>query len=530
MSMWAKRVGLFALALAVGLTIRQAGRAQPSAPAPGGKMYTNKQQFRLPFNMSDSDRAKLREVQLYVKAGDEGWTCKEIGQPNQTHFSFKAPHDGEYWFNIVTVDKNGRATPTDVSREAPALIVVVDTQPPEVNVTVPPGTNHGAEDLIRCSVRDANPDPAALKVEAQAPDKSWRVLEPVIGNPELYHCPDAATWNGMVRVTATDRAGNSSVREAGSPVSTAAAPAAAQPPAEANPPRTESRSDKTALSEPEASPGSSRFPVLPSGPPNQGTGPALPPPNGPALPAPGPTNLPPVPPVTGTPSAMSTPTGHDTAPGNRQIVNNPNTVLEYRIDQVGPSGVGRVEVWMTGDEGHNWQKLCDDPDKRSPVEFRLPGEGLFGLCLVVTNGLGVGDPPPGKGTAPDYWIEVDMTKPNAQLLSARPGMNEDAGTIFVTWTASDKNFGPEPIDLYYAVQKDGPWQPIARGLKNDGAYRWRAPLEVGSTFYIRLMATDRAGNTTVSDSPQPVLLDMSHPKAVVTGPGTMSRSYAPSGN
>jgi hypothetical protein len=528
MSMWAKRVGVFALALAVGLIVREAGRAQPPGPAAGGKMYTNKQQFRLPFNMSDSDRAKLREVQLYVKSGDEGWQCKEIGQPTQTHFSFHAPRDGEYWFNIVTIDKNGRATPSDVSREAPALVVVVDTQPPDVTVTLPPGTVHGPEDFIRCSVHDANADPSTIKVEAQGADKTWHALESVIGNPELYHCPDAGNWNGMVRVTATDRAGNTTMREAGSPITPAATQSAGQQPADA-PNHTEVRSEKANLPEPDGSFGSSRFP----GPQNQGAGPMLPPATGPALPAMGAGSLPAVTPVTPPPSAQvapATPAGHDAAPANRQIVNNPNTILEYRIDQVGPSGVGKVEVWLTSDEGHNWQKLCDDPDKRSPVEFRLPGEGLFGICLVVTNGLGVGDPPPAKGTAPDYWIEVDMTKPTAQLLSARAGVNEDAGTIFVTWTAADKNLGPEPIDLYYAVQKDGPWQPIARGLKNDGAYRWRAPLDVGSSFYIRLMATDRAGNAAVCDAPQPVLLDMSHPKAVVTGPGTTSRSYSPSGN
>jgi hypothetical protein len=532
--MLAKRVGFFALALAVGLTIQQTGRAQPNGPAAGGKMYTNKQQFRLPFNMSDSDRAKLREVQLYVKSGDEGWAIKEIGQPTQTHFSFHAPHDGEYWFNIVTVDKNGRATPTDVSREAPALIVVVDTQPPEVNVNVPSGTGHGPDECIRCSVHDANADPGTVKVEGQGTDKTWHALEPMPGNPEMFRCPEPGNWTGMVRVTATDRAGNTTVREAGSPMSPTPAAAVAQGPADAATGHTESKSEKATLSEPEGSFGSARFP----GPPSPGAGPSVPVPPGPALPAAGNSALPPVPPVAAAghsegrdAGAPAAPGSHDTVPSNRQIVNNPNTVLEYRIDQVGPSGVGKVEVWMTSDEGHNWQKLCEDPDKRSPVEFRLPGEGLFGLCLVVTNGLGVGDPPPGKGTAPDYWIEVDMTKPTAQLLSARPGMNEDAGTIFVTWTATDRNLGPEPIDLYYSLQKEGPWQPIARGLKNDGAYRWRAPLEVGSTFYIRLMATDRAGNTTVCDSPQPVLLDMSHPKAVVTGPASMgSKAYSPSGN
>jgi hypothetical protein len=431
------------------------------------------------------------------------------------------------------VDQHGRATPADISREAPALIVVVDTQPPDVNVTIPPTAAHaGPEDFIRCSLHDANPDPGTLKLEAQGTDKTWRALEAMPGNPELYRCPDAANWTGMLRVTATDRAGNTSMRELGNPITPSVpAPVTGSSAADAGPGHMESRSEKTAmLSEPEAF-GSGRFPpgMPPAMPPAVTTGPVLPPvPPAPALSGSGAPALPPVAPAA---AASTAPAPHDSAPANRQIVNNPNTILDYRIDQVGPSGVGKVEVWLTADEGHNWQKLCEDPDKRSPVEFRLPGEGLFGVCLVVTNGLGIGDPPPAKGTAPDYWIEVDMTKPTAQLLSARPGMNEDAGTIFITWTATDKNLGPEPIDLYYALQKEGPWQPIARGVRNDGAYRWRAPTEAGSEFYIRLMVSDRAGNAAVCDSPQPVLLDMSKPRAHVVGlTGAAPKSYSPSGN
>jgi hypothetical protein len=516
--MLTKRIGLLALALLSALTAVAAAEADPPPAAPGGKMYTNKQQFRLPFNMSDGDRAKLREVQLYVKSDTKGWACQETAPPTQTHFSFHAPQDGEYWFNIVTVDKSGHATPADVSREAPALIVVVDSQQPEINVTLPTSPGHGGpDDCIRCSVRDANPDPSTLKVEAQAPDKSWHTLEAVPGNPESFHCPETAAWNGMVRVTATDRAGNTTVREIGSPASPAAAgTGAVSSPAESAAGRTESRSEK--LGEPEAF--ASGHLVTPSVPP-AANGPALSPaPTGPALPA-VPT-APAVPPPAGS---------HDPIPTNRQIVNNPTVSLDYRVDHVGPSGVGKVEVWLSSDEGHNWQKLCEDPDKRSPVEFRLPAEGVYGVCLVVTNGLGVGDPPPANGTAPEFWIELDTTKPAAQLLSARPGMNEDAGTIFITWTASDKNLSAEPIDLYYAQQKEGPWQPIAHGLRNDGAYRWRVPAEAGNQFYIRLMVTDRANNTAICDTPQPVLLDMSKPKGVVIGlSGAPSKSYSPTGN
>jgi hypothetical protein len=46
---------LLALAVLSGLGLSSA-RAQNSPPVPGGKMYTNKQQFRPPFNLPKEDR------------------------------------------------------------------------------------------------------------------------------------------------------------------------------------------------------------------------------------------------------------------------------------------------------------------------------------------------------------------------------------------------------------------------------------------------------------------------------------------
>ena len=56
--------------------------------------------------------------------------------------------------------------------------------------------------------------------------------------------------------------------------------------------------------------------------------------------------------------------------------------------------MGKVEVYLTGDGGLNWQRLQEDPDRRSPAEIDLPGEGLFGIRLVITNGNGFGGTPP----------------------------------------------------------------------------------------------------------------------------------------
>src|SRR5262249_6797020 len=75
------------------------------------------------------------------------------------------------------------------------------------------------------------------------------------------------------------------------------------------------------------------------------------------------------------------------------LINSTHATLAYQIDQPGPNGVGRVEVWMTRDKGQTWQFLCLDPDRSSPVEIDLPGDGLYGLSLAVGNGAAAATPP-----------------------------------------------------------------------------------------------------------------------------------------
>jgi hypothetical protein len=119
-----------------------AGLAHGQAPAIPKKFH-NDMRFNLPFQLGDADRAALREVHLYVKHGTDNWVCVEKALPTKKAFSFKAPQDGEYWFSIATVDQTGKASPADVSREPPCLIVVVDTQSPKIELSLLPGAGSG---------------------------------------------------------------------------------------------------------------------------------------------------------------------------------------------------------------------------------------------------------------------------------------------------------------------------------------------------------------------------------------------------
>ena len=133
----------------------------------------------------------------------------------------------------------------------------------------------------------------------------------------------------------------------------------------------------------------------------------------------------------------------------------------------------------------------------------------------MTNGNGFGGRPPVPGEQPQLWIEVDTIAPTVQLKEVEPSTN--GGTIDLRWTASDKNLRSEPINLYYATRREGPWLPVARGLKNDGLYRWSFPRDMGPQFFVRLEAVDMAGNLARCETSSAIVLDMTEPRASVIG-------------
>jgi hypothetical protein len=453
-------------------------RAQDPA-APVSRKVTNRTAFKLPLQVDDRERAHIKEIQLWCKFGPAGtWTLKESVPPTKKEFVFRAQQEGEYSFTVVTVDLAGKKNPPDVSRVPPGLVVVVDKQPPELVVHPVPGPN--GQPLLQCDVRDANPDYTKTRLEYQVSDQKWQPLERVQEQPAVYRVPEGVAGKSIIRATAVDLAGNVTTQE----ISLQPAPSAAAAGAPAPVP------SPTPL--PAAT--TAQVPDLPAVPP-------------PALET-----------QSNKVTDKVTPAAH-----SRQVINSTHTFLNYQIDHQGPSGVVKVEVWMTRDEGQTWQKLCEDSSRRSPVAIDLPGEGSYGLSLVLSNGNGNVGAPPARGDAPDFRLEVDMTKPVARLTDVRNGTGADIGTFSISWTASDKNLRSDPIDLYYGTSREGPWLPIVKGLKNDGNYRWVAPKELNGQIYIRMEVTDEAGNTTLCVAAQPVNLDRSPPTAHILGVGMGSR-------
>jgi hypothetical protein len=465
--------------------------------------------------MEAAARAELSEIRLYVKAPGAPWKLQEQGPAQLERFKCRVPQDGEYWYTLVTVDRQGRATPADVNLEAPSQRVMVDTAAPTIQVQAINAP--GGELCLQCTVQDANPDPTSLRAVCRT-EVGDVPLEAVPGQPSCFKVrPEMMRYSVMVSVR--DLAANVASRDVNLRELTGAA-STPNVPAKTN-------NDITQAGVRPDSRGSNLVP--------QPINPIEP---GPILRSetsssmkvdvPGPIggnpriDMPP-PPVTPLTQGQELPKSlppqtTDIAPrGNapHQLIHTTHASLEYRIDQVGPSGVGKVDVYMTPDNGQTWHRLGEDADKQSPAQITLPGEGVWGIRIVVSNGNGFGGKTPVRGDAPQCTIEVDSTSPFVQLRSA--DVHPTAGHVEIRWNATDKNLGSEPVTLSYRSRAEGPWQVIAKNVKNDGIYRWAFPRDAGGQFFFRIEVTDQAGNVAQDVSRTATVIDVSEPRATVVG-------------
>jgi hypothetical protein len=197
-----------------------------------------------------------------------------------------------------------------------------------------------------------------------------------------------------------------------------------------------------------------------------------------------------------------------------RTVSSKRIVVDYEIKDIGPSGVSTVDLWYTRD-GRKWEKCPIGPQRSSPYILEVREEGLYGITLVASSGVGLKKRPPRPGDGPQIWIEVDTTKPLVRLTGCTVGTGAEADSMTITWKATDKHLGEKPITLSYAEQPEGPWSTIAANVENTGSYLWKMPTSVPQRLIVRMEATDMAGNVGMTQTRQPVLVDLAKPSVAI---------------
>jgi hypothetical protein len=280
-------------------------------------------------------------------------------------------------------------------------------------------------------------------------------------------------------------------------------------PREEHQPQTIIQTGGVARSEKSKSPSSSQT-VVQAG----GSQMPLPPEPGPTLPE---ANSPEATAAAPSDSAVEKPAdGADSTPGKIPVraVNSKRIVVDYEIKDIGPSGVSTVDLWYTR-EGRKWEKCPIGPQRASPYILEVREEGLYGITLVASSGVGLKKRPPRPGDSPQIWLDVDTTKPLVRLTGCTVGTGAEADSMTITWKAVDKHMGEKPITLSYAEQAEGPWSTIIANQENTGRYVWKMPTNMPQRLFVRLEAVDRAGNIGMTQTRQPVLVDLAKPSVSI---------------
>jgi hypothetical protein len=111
---------------------------------------------------------------------------------------------------------------------------------------------------------------------------------------------------------------------------------------------------------------------------------------------------------------------------------------------------------------------------------------------------------------------VDSTPPQLALTGINQGeVVAGQGVIPINWTATDLNFGPNPIQLDYSLDGGNSWNSIIQATGNSSPYFWSIPEVNSLTTEVRVTATDLAGN--VSQAISSVFTIDSSPPVVILG-------------
>jgi hypothetical protein len=567
------------LIASVAVVSRTNAWSAPDTPQAAGAprtIYHKGRNFRIPFNLNAEGRDRVKELHL-LYSEDQGyhWRSSSRTFPDHPTFTFRSSHDGEYWFAVQTVTIDGKVSPALDSTVEPNLKVIVDTFPP--TLLLDPDGRRGSVASVRWEVKDENLDLKSLVVEYQVEGVGvWRRVP--IKRPKLIGGQqwDAGTAEALkVRASVTDKAGN--VAEAAIELPEGVAgpgDLVANDPGGDGPPGIAPVPDGT---DAEIMAGPSFTPVnpRPSGKRKQTSGPAragqttraiIPQASstragrsagsdwdrdqgsrGVARSAPPVIDPPPAdlfPPAdaglrgsSASPSADLAPTNPPAvtqapvreAAGGTLLVASPRFKLQYAIDDAGPSGPATVELWITQDGGRTWIRRGDDPDRASPIEVDLGGEGTYGLCLVARSASGLGDQPPAPGDPPQSWVEVDSTSPAVQLQPPQVGTGANSGKVAIAWRASDLHLAPKSVALSWRLDQPGaPWQTIADAQENAGQFIWTVPPTVPQRFHLKVEAVDSVGQRGSAETTDmgPIMVDRSRPRSRIIGLDPNARSGA----
>jgi hypothetical protein len=446
--------------------------------APKAKLYTTRtSQFSIPYTLQQA----TDKIVLFVSNNfGNSWRKIAIHGSEKKAFWFQAQRDGEYWFcsriqQSTTVPANLR----------PQMRVFVDTQRPAIELQTDLTT--AGEITLECTIQDVTLTAKQVSVEIQSsPNSPWQSFPlaepPTITQPGLMKLagrwqPTNATRMALVRIKVLDGAGNLAIAER----RIYFPPTSQQRPRSYEPlrnPYIRAAPHQDAVNWPADNPPTPQ--AITNNPPNPA----------PAQPNAVVTTAKPI--IKGPPAEA---TVHQT--------NRTRFKLDYTLSNVNTKTT-QVQLWATEDRGKTWGLWGIDHDGQSPLDVEIQRDGTIGFITIITTPEDNGKNRPTADTVADIWIRIDRMKPQLRLGDIERTVESGFPEILIKWEATDDNFSDRPIRLQCSPSQQGPWQEISTAVPNAGFYRWRLDPNASGTWFIKVDATDQAGNTVSAIVAEPV--------------------------
>ncbi|GIW93857.1 MAG: hypothetical protein KatS3mg110_1898 [Pirellulaceae bacterium] len=185
---------------------------------------TGQQRFQLEYDLESSHANGAQEIQLWgTRDGGVTWEKWGVDSDKTSPFDVQVDQDGVYGFRVVIIAANGLATDVPRSGSPADLWVIVDTKPPQAEITaVAYGTgSHVGELEIRWQAEDDYPESRPISLYfGPSPDGPWTTIAAGLPNTGQYYwvIDGSVPKKVFIRLEVTDRAGHSVERVTREPI------------------------------------------------------------------------------------------------------------------------------------------------------------------------------------------------------------------------------------------------------------------------------------------------------------------------
>ncbi len=148
-------------------------------------------------------------------------------------------------------------------------------------------------------------------------------------------------------------------------------------------------------------------------------------------------------------------------------------------------------------EGGTWREHdTAKPGQKREFIFTAERDGAYGFATMTTYRDGTTDPSRRDQLTEQRRVIVDRMPP--KIVSLRTSVSAD-GAPGIEWEATDENMDPKGIKLEFRWPDAVRFDPIDRGVPFSARDSRHWQLKSGERMQVRVVATDRAENKTISD-------------------------------